>query len=255
MSLLSTISKPGDRPVIITLLGDAGTGKTSLAATFPKPIFIRIEDGLQAIPAASRPDAFPVVQKPEDIMDQMRALLQEEHPYKTLVLDSVTAAERLFIQDVIDKDPKNPKGIQQAHGGYGAGREMVAARHALIRKAAGLLAERKGMNTVFIAHADTGRMEPPDGDPYMRYTLRLHEKSQPSYVDDVDLVGFLRLDTVTIGEGERKKAVSDGSRVLVCHAHSAHVSKNRFGIAEPLAVKQGENPLVGHVPVLSVKGK
>lgn len=257
MSMLATVGKPADRPIIATLLGDSGTGKTTLAATFPKPIFIRAEDGLQAIPAASRPDAFPVVAKPEDMFAQVRALLEEDHQYRTLVIDSVTALERMFVQDVIDRDPKAPKGIQQAFGGYGAGREMVAAMHARLRKGAGLLAERKGMNTVFIAHADTARLEPPDGDPYMRYTLRLHEKSQPSYVDDVDLVGFLRLETITIGEGERKKAISDGSRVLVCHAAAAHVSKNRFGIAEPLAVKQGENPLVQFVPSLqtNIKGK
>ena len=65
MSILSTIAKPSNRPVIATILGDAGLGKTSLAATFPNPIFIRAEDGLQAIPEESRPDAFPVVTKAE----------------------------------------------------------------------------------------------------------------------------------------------------------------------------------------------
>jgi len=51
MSVLSGISKPQDRPVIVTLCGDSGMGKTTLAATFPNPIVIRAEDGLQAIPA------------------------------------------------------------------------------------------------------------------------------------------------------------------------------------------------------------
>ena len=38
MSILSSISKPVDRPVIGTIIGDAGLGKTSLACTFPNPI-------------------------------------------------------------------------------------------------------------------------------------------------------------------------------------------------------------------------
>lgn len=46
MSLLDTVKKPEDRPVIATVTGDAGIGKTTLAATFPKPIFIRAEDGM-----------------------------------------------------------------------------------------------------------------------------------------------------------------------------------------------------------------
>jgi hypothetical protein len=250
MSILSTISKPADRPVIVTICGDSGLGKTTLACSFPKPIVIRAEDGLQAIPADRRPDAFPTLSSVDMLWDQLKALIHEEHDYKTLVVDSVTALERMFTQYVVDSDPKKPKGIQQALGGYGAGRDAVSAMHARLRKAAGLLAERKGMNTVFVAHADTSRIEPPDDDAYMRYTLRLHEKSMPAYVDDVDVVGFLKLETFTTGEGERKKAISDGTRVLICHATAANISKNRYSITEPLAVEAGVNPLANYIGAL-----
>lgn len=243
MSILDKISKPADRPVLITICGDSGMGKTTLAATFPKPIVIRAEDGLQAIPEDLRPDAFPVLTGPEDLWEQLKALIHEDHDYRTLVVDSVTALERMFTAYVVDTDPKKPRGIQQALGGYGAGRDAVAGMHARLRKAAGLLVDKRGMNVVFVAHADTSRIEPPDDDAYMRYTLRLHEKSMPAYVDDVDVVGFLKLETFTTGEGERKKAISDGTRILVTHATAASVSKNRFGITEPLTVKVGENPL------------
>src|SRR5699024_4345233 len=121
MSVLSTIKKPADRPAIVTILGDSGLGKTSLACTFPNPIVIRAEDGLSAIPAEQRPDAFPVIQKADDVWDQLMALIKEEHEYKTVIIDSVTALERLFIQHVMESDPKNPRSINQALGGYGAG--------------------------------------------------------------------------------------------------------------------------------------
>jgi len=108
MSILDKIAKPSDRPVIVTLLGDAGMGKTSLAATFPKPVFIRAEDGMQAIPADSRPDALPVLSSVDDLWEQLTALIKEDHGYQSVVVDSVTALERMFAQHIIDSDPKSP---------------------------------------------------------------------------------------------------------------------------------------------------
>ena len=247
--IMSKIEKPRDRAIIATICGDSGMGKTSLAATFPKPIFIRAEDGMQSIPAADRPDAMPLISDAEDVWAQLRALVTEDHDYQTLVIDSATGLERVFIQHIIDNDPKKPKSINQALGGYGAGPSALASMHHRVRKACGILNERKGMHIVFIAHAETETIELPDSDPYTRYSLRLSKKSVAPYVDDSDLVGFLKLETFTTGDGERKKAISDGTRILVCHATAANVSKNRFGLTEPITVMQGVNPFVGVLPI------
>lgn len=249
MSLLSTVTKPQDRPVIATITGDAGVGKTTLAATFPKAIFIRIEDGLQAVPAETRPDAFPVVTKVDDLWQQLTTLIKEQHEYKTLVIDSVTQLETLFAEHIMESDPKKPKSLAQANGGYGAGYSAVSALHGRVRKAAKVLNE-KGMHVVFIAHSDVSTIELPDEDPYSRYELRLHKKSTPHYVDNVDLVAYLKLETFTTGDGERKKAISSGNRVAICYTAAAQISKNRFGISEPIEVPQGENPFVSFIPSL-----
>jgi len=249
MTILDQIEKPADRPVIATITGDAGIGKTTLAATFPNPIFIRAEDGMQAIPSDNRPDAFPMVGDVDTLWQQLTALIHEDHEYKTVAIDSVTVLERMFIEHVVETDPKKPKSINQALGGYGAGLQAVAGMHQRVRKAAGML-NAKGMNVIFIAHADTSTVELPDTDPYTRYDLRLGKRSVAPYVDDVDLVGYLKLETFTTGDGERKKAISDGTRQLVTYTTAANVSKNRFGIEQPLPVKAGENPLFEFIPAL-----
>jgi len=246
MSLLDSISKPEDRPVLVTILGDAGLGKTSLANTFPKPIFIRAEDGLQAIPLDQRPDAFPELTSVNDLWDQLKSLISEEHDYKTVVIDSVTALERLFIEHVVESDPKKPKSINQALGGYGNGTLAVGALHARVRKACGIL-NKKGLHVVFIAHADTETIDLPDGEPYTRYSLRIGKKSTAPYVDDVDVVGFIKLSTFLTGDGEKKKAISDGTRVLSVTATAANVSKNRYGITTDLPVVQNENPFTNYI--------
>ena len=248
MSILNSIAKPDDRPIICTITGDAGLGKTSLAATFPSPIFIRAEDGLQAIPTATRPDAFPILASVDDLWEQLTSLIKEEHKYKTLVIDSITQLDTLFMNYIVDTDPKKPRTIAQALGGYGAGFQAMSSLHGRIRKADGILNEIKKMNIVFIAHAETETIELPDQDPYTRYNIRMQKKSVSHYTDNVDLVGYLKLETHTFGDGERKKAISDGTRILVAYASAANVSKNRYGIHEDLHVAVGTNPLINLIP-------
>ena len=248
MSILSSIAKPNDRPIICTITGDAGLGKTSLAATFPRPIFIRAEDGLQAIPLATRPDAFPILTSVDDLWEQLTALIKENHDYKTLVIDSITQLDTLFLNYIVDTDPKKPKSIAQALGGYGAGFQAMSSLHGRVRKAAGILNETKGMNIVFIAHAETETIELPDQDPYTRYNIRMQKKSVSHYSDNTDLVAYLKLETHTFGEGDKKKAISDGTRILVTYASAANISKNRFGISEDIHVVAGVNPFINLIP-------
>lgn len=250
MSLLETITTPQDRAVICTITGDSGMGKTTLAASFPKPIVIRAEDGLQALPNGQRPDAFPVLESEAQLWEQLTALIKEDHDYQTLIVDSVTALERLFMQSVVDSDPKKPKSINQAMGGYGAGLMAVGGLHQRVRKACGILNEKRGMHIVFIGHSDLEVVELPDQDPYTRYSMRLNKRSVAPYVDDSDIVGFLKLQTFTTGDGERKKAISDGTRLLVTYATAGCVSKNRFGIVEDLEVHSNLNPFTKYVPSL-----
>lgn len=238
MSILNSISKPKNRPIICTITGDAGTGKTTLAATFPKPVFIRAEDGLQSVPEEMRPDAFPLLSDSEELWGQMAALIKEEHDYKTVVFDSVTKLDLMFTQKVLDMDQHKPKSINQALGGYGAGHNAVAAMHQRVRKGAQLLNDR-GINVVFIAHSETSTVTPPDDEPFTRYELRLNKKSETYYVDDVDVVAYIKLEKFV----RESRATSTGGRILVAYSTAANVSKNRCGITEDLPFKQGENPL------------
>jgi len=248
LSILEQASVPEMGPQIITVCGDAGLGKSSLAATFPKPIFVRCEDGVARIPASFRPNALTPIRAEEQLWEQLKALVHDEHDFKTCVIDTVSAADRMFVQSILKQDGK-AKSLNQALGGYGAGFSALAARHQQVRNAAEMMRIKRGMNVIFLAHTEVGTMRLPDQDDFSRYSLRMtHDKSLPPYLDDVDAVGFLRQVMVLKGdEGERKKAISGEGRELVMHVTASNVSKNPYGITEPVAVELGVNPLAEFV--------
>ncbi len=245
---LSQLSKPtGQRPVIITLFGEGGMGKTTLASMFPKPVIIRTEDGTTSLIGNDNVSLFPLAQSSQDVLDAIEALATQEHEHKTLVLDSITQLATMIESEIVASDPK-AKSINQAGGGYGAGYSTAADRHRLIRDWAGALAYEKGMNVVFIGHADTETMDLPDFDPYTRYSVRLHKKSLPHYTDNVDAVCMIRLKTFTRGDGDKKRAISSGEREIICFPQAASVTKNRFNITEPLPFTfEGGNPFENSV--------
>jgi len=257
MSILESITKPEKRSPLITIVGEGGTGKTSLAASFPKPIFIRAEDGVDRISSlVETPNAFPPIREADDVFNQLLSLLNEDHDFETLVIDSTTKLDSIFSEDILKRDGR-AKTLSTALGGYGAGYDALAAMHGRVRKAAGILNAKKGMTVIFIAHADLETMRLPDRDDYMRYSLRLSKKSLTHFIDDVDLVGYVRLHAALRGdEDERKMVISNGDREFVCHATAASVAKNGLGIREPLEFEEGTNPLAPYLwPAVKKAGK
>lgn len=244
---MKIITEEVKTPLICTIFGDPGLGKTSLAATFPNPIFILAEDGLKSV--KPRPHSFPLLKEADEIFENLKYLRKEKHDYKTLVIDSISQLDQLFINYILDLD-SNAKSFASSHGGYGAPFQMLSGLHGRVRKYASALANELGMNTVFISHVEIENISPPDGDPYSKYDLKLSKKSHCHYVDNVDLVGMIKLDYFTTGGDKKeksKKAIDSGERVLICHAMAANVSKNRLGITQQLEVKKGENPLGDYI--------
>lgn len=245
---LKTLSKPsGQRPIICTLFGEGGMGKTTLAAMFKSPVFIRTEDGTASLAGNDNVSLFPLATSTQDVLDAIEALATQKHDHKTLVIDSITQLATMVEAEIVAADPK-AKSINQAGGGYGAGYSAAAEKHRQIREWAGSLAYEKGLNIVFIGHADTEMLDLPDMDPFARYTVRMHKKSLPHYTDNVDLVGLIRLKTfVRGGDGDKKRAISTGEREIICHPQASSVTKNRFNISEPLAFTFDRNPFADFV--------
>lgn len=245
-SILDEAKKPVDTPIIVTIYGQPGTGKTSLACTLPRPVYLISSPGESVprdLPDSLRPATIGTTDSVEKLWQQTEALVREKHKFRTIVIDSVSGFDALFADHVTQKSGAD--SLARANGGYGAGYSAVLQLHTRLRRDAELLRAR-GRNVVFLAHSQLKQIEPPDSDSFSQYSIMLGEKFVGPYINAVDLVGFLREKTaVTARDGSHNRAVSVGWRELIAHTNPAAVTKNRLGITEALSVERGVNPLAG----------
>ncbi len=245
MSILTEATKPSRQGFFGTIAGDPGTGKSTLAATFPDAICLSVEEGMHRVQEEIRPVCIKT-QSYERIREALKELMTGEHEFKTIIVDSVTELDVIFCQYIVDNDPKNPNSIRTAHGGWGAGAEAVAAMHENLRAALYKIHTTRNINVVFIAHSDTERMDLPDKDPYMRYSFRMMKDSVKPYINNVDFVGFVRQEVFLYGDDDNrvKKARGAGDRMLDCVSRPSTVAKNMYGITDDLPLPEGSNPLL-----------
>ncbi len=213
-------------PPRIMIYGSEGVGKSSFAASAPKPIFIQTEDGLSEIDTSK----FPLATSYEDVVEQLKAVLMEEHAYQTLVVDSLDWLEHL-IWDRVCSD-FGVKGIEKADGGYGKGYTHALGYWREIVRTLNAIRIRRKMAIILVAHAKVERFEDPEHAAYDRYSPRLHKHANALVCEWVDAVLFasrkMRVDAKT---GNAAPIGADGGeRIIRTNGSPAFAAKNRYGL-------------------------
>lgn len=111
--LLPGVRKIGDieRPRSTVLYGRSGTGKTTLAASWPKPIlYLDIRDeGTDSIADVDRIDVKEITDSDE--MDEVLLwLIRNPGKYKTVILDTVSQLQEMVVEEVAKEAKKKLKG-------------------------------------------------------------------------------------------------------------------------------------------------
>lgn len=264
------LKKPTINPPIITIVGSPGTGKTSLGALFPAPVFIQAEESstvFESWDVEVQPDVMDLLPRSDKrknistkdaLLNQFRWLIANEHDRKTLVIDSVTSLNKLFEHELCEK--YGVDNVADACGGFHKGYIAVSEMHAEIKNACDILRVRKGMTIVFLAHSGVKKMKNrPDSEEYTIYTLDMHDASITTYVNLVDGVFYIKNKEFVKGVEHAKngtvtkfgKMVQSGDRVLITSGDGrmGYINaKNRYDLEPEIDLPKGENPLLNLIP-------
>ena len=212
----------------IVVVGQGKIGKTTFAAMAPKAIGILTEDGADAVDA----NAFPLATSLADVYSAVATLINQDHDFQTLFIDSLDWLEPL-VQDHVCK-ANNWKNIEQP--GFGKGYVAAAEEWRNLLSGLEVLRADKGMGIILIAHDKIKRIEDPLTEGFDSHVLKLHDRAGALVQEWADVIGYAGYRIFTsktdAGFGNKEtKATTTGERILHVEPHPAHCGGNRFGLS------------------------
>lgn len=220
------------KPRKTLLYGVHGSGKSTWASQWPKPLFIDLENGVADLDVVSI-DCHASI----DVAWGSILELSGDHDLqlKTVVIDSVDWLERLIAEDICKKAGKD--ALSDFDYGKGKGK-LVSAFSKVLKALEQLIA--KGYHVVLLGHAESVKVEPPDSASYHRYAPKLVDDIADMVQEWCDEVLFVTYDRKVkeVEEGfnrTRGVAVGSGTRLLYTTEKPSHLAKNRLGLPDVMA--------------------
>lgn len=223
-------------PRRMLIYGENGIGKSRIAAAFPKPLFINLEDGLGDIEC----DKTDRLTDFGDIVTAISWLCTEPHKYQTVVIDTADWLEKLVFRAVAkDKGKATIEDIGFGKGYDGAAEKwqfLISGLTHLWRQPCDQFPNGRGMHVVFTCHLKIAKFADPAGETYNYYSPDLNEKGSGCICQWCDEVLFAttKVYTITKDEGfgsKRTIAVDSDQRILLTHESPSRVAKERLGLA------------------------
>ena len=228
------------KPVKVVIYGVEGVGKSSLAACFPSPMFLDLEESTKYLDVA-RFDPGP--RSWEELLSMVEwCSLGNMERGSTLVVDTLDAAEALCAAHVVAGDPK---WTSIESPGYGKGYKMLQEEFASLTRALDLVVSA-GVNVCCTAHAKIAKFELPDElGQFDRYAMKLTETKSVSVSAIVrewaDAVLFANFESIVMRDEKSGKAKATGSKRVLHTEHDAcWDAKNRWGLPAKLPLDFAE---------------
>lgn len=212
----------------VVVYGPEGIGKSTLAAHFPRPVFIDTEGSTRHMDVSrtDKPSSWTM------LMEQVQYIRSDPGVCSTLVIDTADWAEQLCIASICAD--KKLSGIEDM--GYGKGYVYLAEEFGRLLN---LLEEivGRGVHVVLTAHAMMRKFEQPDEmGAYDRWELKLQKKTSALVKEWSDLLLFANYKTLSVATDDKGKKfkAQGGRRVMYTSHHPCWDAKNRLGLPEEL---------------------
>lgn len=226
MTLASVRTGVRPAPRRSQIVGVEGCGKSTFAADAPSPIFIAAEDGIRHLNVAS----FPEPQTFGDVIDAIRTLIEDDHQYRTLVLDTLDWIEPLIWDHVCAANG----WASVSSPGYGTGYNVALDEWRKLLSELDRLRNAKGMEIILLAHVTIKNFSNPAGQDFSRYESKLNRLASAVVREWTDANLFATFEEFTKKDGMKVKGVSTGRRVLYTQRTAAWDAKNRFNLPDEL---------------------
>lgn len=228
MSLLNQVQKGRKlKPLALMLHAPHGIGKSTLGTEAPNPIYIGNEENDELDVAR-----FPIVNEWGDLVRQLETLLNEEHDFKTVVIDTVDGLEQIAEKHILSLKGAEGKTMATAFGGYGKAYNKMANMFLNVKeKYLKPLRDEKGMNVLLLCHSKKVKFEDTMLNiSYDHYETNLHKDVKDIFEDWVSMILFANYYLVRAENNNGKEYAEgvDGLRMIYTEERPSHIAKNRF---------------------------